>query len=140
MPCSVLWPTAARCVCVCLPFERLRLRCFVFQDRQGSIHPLTISHGANAPLEGKSRFRHEFDFTGPPELCVVVLFCFCVVCVCVGAPEGRALWRKARDSARRCHIRAGTGRPIVAGLAARAPGDLGVLGYSERSSRGTADW
>jgi isopenicillin-N epimerase len=33
-------------------------------DRRARIHPLVISHGANAPLAGRSRFRHEFDWVG----------------------------------------------------------------------------
>ena len=36
----------------------------VRKDRQHAIHPLTISHGASVPLDGTSRFRHEFDWTG----------------------------------------------------------------------------
>lgn len=36
----------------------------VRRDRQSSIHPLTISHGANAPVEKRPRFRMEFDWTG----------------------------------------------------------------------------
>jgi isopenicillin-N epimerase len=37
---------------------------YVRHDRQDRIRPLTISHGANAPLEERSRFRLEFDWTG----------------------------------------------------------------------------
>jgi isopenicillin-N epimerase len=34
-------------------------------DRRTAIHPLAISHGANAPLtDRRTRFRHEFDWTG----------------------------------------------------------------------------
>ncbi len=36
----------------------------VRRDRQSAIRPLAISHGANAPLAGRSRFRREFDWTG----------------------------------------------------------------------------
>ena len=37
---------------------------YVRHDLQSSIRPLTISHGANAPVEDRSRFRMEFDWTG----------------------------------------------------------------------------
>jgi isopenicillin-N epimerase len=38
---------------------------WVREDRRGVIHPMSISHGANAPLsDGRTRFRHEFDWTG----------------------------------------------------------------------------
>ena len=33
-------------------------------DRRELIHPLVVSHGANAPLDGRTRFRHEFDWLG----------------------------------------------------------------------------
>jgi isopenicillin-N epimerase len=37
---------------------------YVRKDRQHLIHPLVISHGANADREDRSPFRLEFDFTG----------------------------------------------------------------------------
>jgi isopenicillin-N epimerase len=37
---------------------------WVRADRRDRIHPLVVSHGANAPLDGRSRFRHEFDWVG----------------------------------------------------------------------------
>jgi len=37
---------------------------WVREDRRAAIHPLVASHGANEPLAGRSRFRHEFDWTG----------------------------------------------------------------------------
>ena len=33
-------------------------------DRRDRIRPLVVSHGANADLAGRSRFRHEFDWVG----------------------------------------------------------------------------
>ena len=36
----------------------------VREDRRDRIHPLVVSHGANEPLAGKTRFRHEFDWVG----------------------------------------------------------------------------
>jgi isopenicillin-N epimerase len=37
---------------------------WVRDDRRDRIHPLVVSHGANAALAGRTRFRHEFDWVG----------------------------------------------------------------------------
>ncbi len=37
---------------------------WVRADRRDRIRPLVISHGANEPLDGRARFRLEFDWTG----------------------------------------------------------------------------
>ena len=37
---------------------------WVRADRRDRIHPLVVSHGANAELRGRTRFRHEFDWVG----------------------------------------------------------------------------
>lgn len=37
---------------------------WVRADRRERIHPLVVSHGANEPLDGRERFRLEFDWTG----------------------------------------------------------------------------
>ena len=41
---------------------------YVRKDLQKQIHPLTISHGATFPLDGISRFRHEFDWVGTSDV------------------------------------------------------------------------
>ena len=40
----------------------------VRKDLQKTINPLVISHGMTSPLDEKSRFRHEFDWTGTRDL------------------------------------------------------------------------
>jgi isopenicillin-N epimerase len=37
---------------------------WIREDRREQIHPLVVSHGANAPLAGRPRFRREFDWVG----------------------------------------------------------------------------
>jgi isopenicillin-N epimerase len=37
---------------------------WVREDRRDRVHPLVVSHGANAPLAGRTRFWHEFDWMG----------------------------------------------------------------------------
>ena len=37
---------------------------WVREDRRDRVHPLVVSHGANAVLGDRSRFRHEFDWVG----------------------------------------------------------------------------
>jgi isopenicillin-N epimerase len=37
---------------------------WVREDRREPIHPLVVSHGANAVLGDRTRFRHEFDWVG----------------------------------------------------------------------------
>jgi isopenicillin-N epimerase len=40
---------------------------WVRADRRERIHPIAVSHGANAPIVDRSRFRLEFDWTGTPD-------------------------------------------------------------------------
>lgn len=37
---------------------------FARRDKQASLRPLVVSHGANAPLDGRTRFRAEHDWCG----------------------------------------------------------------------------
>jgi len=53
---------------------------YVRRDRQETVRPLTVSHGANARRPDRSRFRLEFDWTGTddpsPYLCVPLSIAF----------------------------------------------------------------
>ncbi len=74
------------------------------RDVRDGVRPLTISHGANAPLEERSRFRMEFDWTGTHDptayLCVQESIRFMGSLVPGGWPElisrNRALALQAR--------------------------------------------
>lgn len=78
---------------------------YVRRDLQDGIRPLTISHGANAPVEDRSRFRMEFDWTGTydptPYLCVPEAMSFMGSLYPGGWPElmrmNRALALEARE-------------------------------------------
>jgi isopenicillin-N epimerase len=37
---------------------------WVREDRRELVRPLVVSHGANADLDGRTRYRHEFDWVG----------------------------------------------------------------------------
>jgi isopenicillin-N epimerase len=77
----------------------------VRRDRQAAIHPLAISHGANAEPVGRSRFRLEADWTGTPDptahLAVPAAIAFGATFRPGGWPAtmaaGRALALEARD-------------------------------------------
>ncbi|MBM3308127.1 MAG: aminotransferase class V-fold PLP-dependent enzyme [Candidatus Eisenbacteria bacterium] len=76
----------------------------VRRDRQGAVHPLTVSHGANSTRADRPRFRLEFDWTGTddptPALCVPVAIRFLGSLLPGGWPElmarNRALALAAR--------------------------------------------
>lgn len=66
---------------------------YVRRDRQDGIRPLSISHGANAPREDRSRFRLEFDFTGTNDftawMCIPEAIAFLESLLPGGIPELR---------------------------------------------------
>jgi len=69
---------------------------WVREDRRDRIHPLVVSHGANEPLAGRTRFRHEFDWVGTSD------------------PTGYLTLPAAIDWMDRCAIPEGGGWPAVA--------------------------
>ena len=68
---------------------------WVREDRRDRIHPLVVSHGANEPLAGRTRFRHEFDWVGTSD------------------PTGYLTLPEAVDWMDRCAIPDGDGWPAV---------------------------
>ncbi|MGM0557816.1 MAG: aminotransferase class V-fold PLP-dependent enzyme [Myxococcota bacterium] len=78
---------------------------WVCPERRADIRPLTISHGASAPTDERSRYLHEFDWTGTqdftPYLCVPRCIGFLKALVPGGWPgireRNRNLALEARD-------------------------------------------
>ena len=68
---------------------------WVREDRRERIHPLVVSHGANEPLAGRTRFRHEFDWVGTSD------------------PTGYLTLPAAIDWMDRCAVPDGGGWPAV---------------------------
>jgi isopenicillin-N epimerase len=77
----------------------------VRRDRQADIRPLTISHGANVPRAGRSRFQTEFDWMGTsdmtPYYCVGPSIRYLETLVPGGWPEIRQTNRALALEARR---------------------------------------
>ena len=77
----------------------------VRRDRQEQIRPLVISHGANQPLTGTTRYRNEFDWLGTNDLtaamCIPDVIAFIDDVLPGGWPElrvrNRQLALEARD-------------------------------------------
>ena len=62
---------------------------WVRADRRGRIHPLVTSHGANADLDGRTRFRHEFDWVGTSDPTGYLTLPFALTWMSdVAAPDG----------------------------------------------------
>lgn len=74
------------------------------QEGQEGIHPVVISHGANRPRPGRSRFHDEFDWTGTsdptPFLCVPAALDFMAELLPGGWPEIRRRNRELALAAR----------------------------------------
>ncbi len=89
---------------------------FVRRDRQSSVRPAVISHGANAPVApGNPRFRAEFDWTGTddptPALCVPEALRFLATLAPGGWPEIRERNRALALEARRL-LAGALGQPL----------------------------
>lgn len=95
----------------------------VRRDRQAAIRPLVISHGANRPRPGRSRFHDEFDWTGTgdptPFLCVPTALRVMESLVPGGWPEIRRRNRELALAARRI---------LAAALAVEPPAPEEMIG------------
>jgi isopenicillin-N epimerase len=96
---------------------------WVREDRRDRIHPLVVSHGANAPLAGRTRFRHEFDWVGTADPTGFLALPAAIDWMARAAPEGGG-WPAVMAAN---HALAIAGRDIVAtalGIEAPAPGSM----------------
>jgi isopenicillin-N epimerase len=93
------------------------------RDRQGGLHPATISHGYNTPREGRSRFHDDFDWQGTRDvtawLAVPAALRFCESLL----PGG---WQGLRDHNRRLAVAAR--RMLCERLGVEPPCPEGMLG------------
>lgn len=96
---------------------------FVRRDRQASVRPPVLSHGANSPRTDRSRFRLEFDFTGTcdpsPWLCIPAALRFLSGLLPGGIP---ALMQHNRELASRGRDR------LLSALDIPAPAPASMLG------------
>ncbi len=124
----------------------------VRRERQPGVRPGTISHGANAPLVGPSRFRLEFDWQGTLDptawLAVPTAIAFVGGLVDGGWPEVMArthgLALDARDALGALLGEEGAGSPetmlgSMTALAMPAGGPLGGAALADQSSPLDAD-
>ncbi len=110
----------------------------VRRERQGSVRPLAISHGANDPRPTRSTFRKEFDWTGTadptPYLAVPAALDAIGAMLAGGWPAVMSHNNRLAVEARRLLV-AATGRPVLAPetmlgamAAIELPADPGVAG------------
>ncbi|EYF03632.1 aminotransferase class V-fold PLP-dependent enzyme [Chondromyces apiculatus] len=95
----------------------------VRRDRQRAVRPLSISHGANAPREDRSRYRLEFDWTGTfdptPFLCIPEALRFMATLM----PDGSG-WPGLMEHNRRKALAARALLCTALGCAAPSPEDM----------------
>ena len=98
---------------------------WVREDRRDRIHPLVVSHGANAPLAGRTRFRHEFDWVGTSDPTGFLTLPAAIDWMARAAPDGGG-WPAVMAAN---HDLAITGRDVLAdALGIEAPAPDAMLG------------
>ncbi len=96
---------------------------WVREDRRDRVHPLVVSHGANAPLAGRTRFRHEFDWVGTSDPTGFLTLSAAIDWMARAAPEGGG-WPAVMAAN---HDLAITGRDVIAaalGIEVRVPDSM----------------
>ena len=103
---------------------------WVREDRRERIRPLVVSHGANADLDGRTRYRHEFDWVGTADPTGYLALPTAIEWMRDHGPDGGG-W-PAVMAANHALALQGRDRLLAAfgGQAARAPGPApdGILG------------
>jgi isopenicillin-N epimerase len=61
---------------------------WVREDRRELVHPLVVSHGANADLDGRTRYRHEFDWVGTADPTGYLTLPTAIEWMSAAAPDG----------------------------------------------------
>jgi isopenicillin-N epimerase len=96
---------------------------WVRADRREAIHPLVVSHGANEPLTGRTRFRAEFDWTGTADPSAWLALPEAIAWIAESGPGG-AGWGAVMDDNHRLAV-AGRDRTAAAlGVAPPAPDSM----------------
>ncbi len=98
---------------------------WVREDRRDRVHPLVVSHGANAVPGGRSRFRHEFDWVGTADPTGFLALPAAIGWMRDSAP-GEGGWRAIMAAN---HALALTGRDVIAAaLGVEPPAPDAMLG------------